>query len=566
MLEQPPMATSPAAATAHERPTTVAAPQPKGTGPAEGLIPLPARASYPAAVATGLLYWLAFPGVDLWPLTFVAWVPLIVAMRRQPARRAMFLGWTAGLTMNVAGFFWLQRMLETFSGFPAPLCFFFVLVVCAYQGGRIGLLGWLYGRATARGWPATAVFALAFIASELVYPLLFPWYYGATVHDVPLLTQLAEIGGPVAVGVVLVLVNLALAQPVLAFAERRRIEPVPVIVGAAAIGFAILYGSVRIRSVDAAIARAPEATVGIVQANMGLMEKRTDFQEGLRRHLRMSAELRRRGADFVVWSETSATRPVLQGSYRAELRGLARQIGLPAVFGAVIVKRVSDRRDYVLYNSAVSSDPDGSIESRYDKEYLLMFGEYLPFGEDLPILYKWSPNSGHFSPGTTLDPLLLDVRGQTHRISALICYEDILPAFTNRAATFADPELLVNLTNDAWFLDTAAPWQHFALTQMRAVEHRRYLVRGTNSGVSGVIDPVGRVVVHSGTFREEALSAPIHWMSRRTIYEVIADWPWRLASLLIGVAALLRRPSRRMIEAGSPSPNVRGSVRSSSLA
>jgi apolipoprotein N-acyltransferase len=561
VLEQPSMATSPAAAaTAQERPMTVGAPRP--AGPAEGLFPLPARASYPAAIATGLLYWLAFPGVDLWPLTFVAWVPLIVAIHRQPARRATFLGWTAGLTMNVAGFFWLQKMLETFSGFPAPICFFFVLVVCAYQGGRIGLLGWLYGRAAARGWPAAAVFALAFVASELVYPLLFPWYYGATVHNVPLLTQLAEVGGPVAVGLVLVLVNLALAQPVLAFAERRKIEPLPVIVGAATLVFAVLYGSLRIRSVDAVTARSPEATVGIVQANMGLMEKRTDFQEGLSRHLRMSAELRERGADFLVWSETSATRPVRQGSYRAELRGLAQQIGLPAIFGAVIVKRVPDHRDYVLYNSAVSSEPDGAIESRYDKEYLLMFGEYLPFGDQLPILYQWSPNSGHFSPGTTLDPLVLEVRGQAHRISALICYEDILPAYTNRAAAFADPELLVNLTNDAWFLDTAAPWQHFALTQMRAIEHRRYLVRGTNSGVSGVIDPVGRVVVHSGTFREEALSAPIHWMHGRTIYEVLADWPWKVASLLIGVAAFRRRPA--------PSPkarsDVRGPVRSSSPA
>jgi apolipoprotein N-acyltransferase len=555
------MATSPtAAATADDRPMTVGAS--RLTGPAEGPFPLSARASYAAAVVTGLLYWLAFPGIDLWPLTFVAWVPLIVAMHRQPTRRAMFLGWTAGLTMNVAGFFWLQKMLETFSGFPAPICFFFVLVVCAYQGGRIGFLGWLYGRAVGRGWPAMAVFALAFVASELFYPLLFPWYYGATVHDVPRLTQLAEVGGPVAVGVVLVLVNLGLAQPVIALAERRKVEPLPVIVGAAAIGFALLYASVRIRAVDAAVARAPEATVGIVQANMGLMEKRVDYHEGLRRHLRMSAELRERGADFLVWSETSATRPVRQGSYRAELRWLAEQIGLPAIFGAVIVKRVPDRREYVFYNSAVSSEPDGAIESRYDKEYLLMFGEYLPFGDELPILYKWSPNSGRFSPGTTLDPLLLEVRGQPHRITALICYEDILPAYTNRAAAFADPELLVNLTNDAWFLDTAAPWQHFALTQMRAIEHRRYLVRGTNSGVSGVIDPVGRVVTHSGTFREEALSAPIHWMHGRTMYEVVGDWPWKLASLLVGLAAFIRRAAR------SPDAHskIRGSVRSSSLA
>lgn len=512
--------------------------------PAQGLLPLSAPAAYGAAVASGLLYWLAFPGVDFWPLTFVAWVPLLVAMHRQRTRRAVLLGWTAGLTMNVAGFFWLQKMLETFSGFPAPICFFFVLVVCAYQGGRIALLGWIYGRATARGWPSSLVFVGAFIASELVYPLLFPWYYGATVHGVPVLTQLAEIGGPVAVGVMLVLANVALAQPLLAFAERRKVARPPIVVGACAVAFAIIYGLFRIRAVDAAVARAPGATVGIVQANMGLMEKRTDFEEGLRRHLRLSSELRARGADFLVWSETSAMRAVRDGSFRSELRGLSTRIGLPTVFGAVVVKRVADQRDYVLYNSAVTSEANGEIASRYDKEYLLMFGEYLPFGSEFPILYKWSPNSGHFSPGTSLDPLLIDVGGETRRLSALICYEDILPGYTNDAVRHADPDLLVNLTNDAWFLDTAAPWEHFALTQMRAIEHRRYLVRGTNSGVSGVIDPVGRVVVHSGTFRQEALSAGIHWMHGHTLYETLSDWPWRLAALLIGVAAFRKRPIR----------------------
>ena len=101
---------------------------------------------------------------------------------------------------------------------------------------------------------------------------------------------------------------------------------------------------------------------------------------------------------------------------------------------------------------------------------------------------------------------MLDVDGAKHPVSVLICYEDILPRFTNDAVRHADPELLVNMTNDAWFGDTSEPWEHLALAQLRAVEHRRYLVRGTNSGVSAVVDPVGRVVAHSGTFRQEAIS------------------------------------------------------------
>jgi apolipoprotein N-acyltransferase len=273
---------------------------------------------------------------------------------------------------------------------------------------------------------------------------------------------------------------------------------------------------------------------------MGLMEKRADYSEGLRRHLAMSDDLRQRGADFVVWSETSAMRPVREETYTSELKGLARTIQLPAIFGAVIFKPVSDARGHVLYNAALSSDADGVIEGRYDKEYLLAFGEYLPFGDVLPILYEWSPNSGRFSPGTSLDPLLLDVKGERHAATALICYEDILPGFTNDAVRHGNPDLLVNITNDAWFGDTAEPWQHLALSEFRAIEHRRYLVRGTNSGVSAVVDPVGRVVAHTGAFRRETLLAPIRWMRSRTLFERVGNWPW-IAITLFAVVAAFRK-------------------------
>jgi apolipoprotein N-acyltransferase len=516
---------------------------------AVGTLPLPAPLAYAGALLSGLLYFLAFGGMDVWPLAFVAWVPLVVAMHRQSTRRAALLGWLAGVTMNVTGFFWLQRFLQTFSGFPAALCFLFVLVVCAYQGGRVALFGWLYGRASARGWRPALVFGAAFVASELVYPLLFPWYYAATVHQVPALMQVADIGGPILVGLVLVAANLSVAELVVSRAERRPPAAAILVTGPAVVLLACLYGASRIRAVDAVAQAAPQAKVGIVQADMGLMEKRTQFDEGLKRHLQLSSELEQGPqVDFVVWSETSAMRAVHDETFRQELRaGVAQRIGAPAIFGSVIFRRVADQREYVLYNSAITSDANGAIRSRYDKQYLLTFGEYLPFGETFPVLYSWSPNSGHFTPGNSLDPLVIEVNGSTHAVTPLICYEDILPRFTNDAVRHADPELLVNITNDAWFGDTSEPWEHLALAQLRAVEHRRYLVRGTNSGVSAVVDPVGRVVTHSGTFRKETLSATIHWLRARTVYEKLGDWPWLLVSVGAFVAAFRRAsaPIRR---------------------
>jgi apolipoprotein N-acyltransferase len=462
-------------------------------------------------------------------------------MHRQPTRRAALLGLLAGLTMNVAGFAWLEQMLTTFSGFPLPLCTLFLLIVCGYQGLRIGFLGWLYGRTTARGWPAAPMFAAAFVTSELLFPVLFWWYYAATVHQVPVLMQVGDLGGPVLGGLVLLAVNIALAEPIVARLERRPVARGPLVAGAVTLVLTLAYGALRVRAVDAAARSAPEATVGVVQANMGLMEKRTEHEEGLRRHLSLSDDLRAHGADFLVWSETSAMRPVRDETYGQELRTLTRKIGLPTIFGAVIVKRVNDERGYVFYNSAVGSSADGTVDGRYDKQVLLAFGEYLPFGETFPILYRWSPNSGRFSSGTSLDPIMIDVHGEKHPVTTLICYEDILPRFTNDAVRHANPELLVNMTNDAWFGDTSEPWEHLALSQLRAVEHHRYFVRGTNSGVSAVIDPVGRLVAHSGTFRPEGISAPIHWMRSHTLYEMLGDWPWLLVSVATLVAAFRRR-------------------------
>ena len=514
------------------------------------------------AIVSGVLYFVAFAGIDIWPLTFVCLVPLYVSLAGQTPKRATWLGFLTGLAMNLGGFYWLVEMLKTFSGFPTALCLLFTLIVSAYQGGRLALMGWLYGRATVRGWPAPIVFGAAFVASELAFPVLFPWYYAATVHKVPVLMQLAEIGGPILVGLVLVAVNLAIAEPLRAklaasrelgartvsgasSEERHSLAIDRRVVGAGVIAlvFAVLYGAVRISMVNARVEKAEQVRVGYVQGNMGLMAKRQDPGEGLRRHRRMTAELHDKGVDLVVWSETSATAPAredlaMKGNYYRDR--FAASLGVPTIFGAVLYRVDPDRERW--FNTAISTDVKGEFRGRYDKQYLLAFGEYLPFGDTFPILYKWSPHSGRFSAGTSLEPLIVDIKGTEHKVSALICYEDILPGFTNRAVGHADPELIVNMTNDAWFGDTTEPWQHLALAKFRAIEHRRFLVRSTNSGVSAIIDPNGAIVGTLSTpFQAEARDAVIRWMKGGTVYEVLGDIPWYAVTLGIAIAAFRRR-------------------------
>ena len=265
------------------------------------------------AILSGVLDFVAFAGFDIWPLTFVCLVPLYLSLIGQTPKRAAWLGLLTGLSMNIGGFYWLVNMLKTFSGFPLPRAFCSRSSFSAYQGGRLALLGWLHGRATARGWPAPIVFGAAFAASELAYPLLFPWYYAATVHNVPVLMQLADIGGPILVGLVLVTVNLAIAEPLRARLAASRGVSHPVnherhslaidrrVVGAGVIAlvFALLYGTVRIAMTNGRIEKAEQARVGYVQGNMSLMGKRENPGEGLRRHRQMTGELREKGVDLV---------------------------------------------------------------------------------------------------------------------------------------------------------------------------------------------------------------------------------------------------------------------------
>jgi apolipoprotein N-acyltransferase len=511
------------------------------------------KLAFAGAALSGVLYWAAFAGVDVWPFAFVAFGPLWISMRGQTPKRALQLGLLAGTTMNVLGFYWLLVMLQMFSGFPTAACIFFLLVVCSYQGMRIGVMGWLYGRAEARGWPALPAFFGAFVASELAYPLLFPWYYAATVHKVPAVTQVAELGGPILVGLVLLCANVALFEPLLARCERRPVDRVRVGACFAAVAVALLFGFVRIPQVDARVAAAEPVKVGIVQGNMGLLAKREDPSEGLRRHLQTSAELKKRGADFVVWSESSVTMPMHEDLAPQMLKTrVGSRLDLPAIFGAVMYNR-KDKRE-LWYNVAVSTDRAGTVNARYDKEYLLQFGEHLPFSETFPILNEWSPNSGRFTPGTKLDPLTVDLGVAKHQVAVLICYEDIIPAFTNAISRATSPELLVNITNDAWFGATTEPWEHLALAELRAVEHRKFLIRSTNSGVSAVVDPVGRLLantqvrdVQGGSYPSaDSLLATVRWMNdgKVTIYERLGDAPWWIIAALALAAAFVRKPAR----------------------
>lgn len=496
--------------------------------------------AYGLAALGGAFFFLGFAGFGLWPLAFLTFVPAFFAIDRvRPYggwavfRLTLFFGFVA----EWGGYYWLVEMLETFSGFSVPLCIFFASVLILHTGGNLAVFGWLWARARDRGFNLTLAAVAALLACEYAYPLLFPYFYGASFHSLPILLQVADLGGALLVTMLAVIVNAALYELLKARLEKKPLPWKGPAVALAYVALVLIYGAVRLGQIDEQIAQAHKITVGLVQTNMGIFAKRQDSREGDRRHREQSAELERtEHPDLLVWPESGFAHYLPRDVQNVYTTVFAGQINTPTLFGGLSLD-AQPGRDPIAYNTAFITDELGNVRGMYDKTYLLAFGEYIPFGDVFPSLYRISAHSGHFTPGNHVRPLPFG----PYRITSLICYEDIVPSFVRRAVNEANPHVLVNVTNDAWFGNTHEPWIHFALAKFRAVEHRRYLVRSTNSGVSGVVDAAGRTVRHSGVFVRENITAEVAMMNRDTVYDMLGDWPGWLSCLLIAWMAFRRK-------------------------
>ena len=194
---------------------------------------------------------------------------------------------------------------------------------------------------------------------------------------------------------------------------------------------------------------------------------------------------------------------------------------------------LADKAYRKSYNTAMLLDKEGRVMGSYDKTFLLAFGEFLPFGETFPQLYDWIPQANHFYPGNSVDSFAF----KGHKLGVMICYEDILPGFARKLAG-KDPNIFINVTNDAWFGKTSEPYLHLALSIFRTVEHRLWLVRSTNTGVSAFVDAVGRIVAQTGLDDPEILVQDVPVLYTTTFYRRYGELFTYLCFLLFGLMVI----------------------------
>jgi apolipoprotein N-acyltransferase len=454
------------------------------------------------------------------------------------------------------GFTWFVGLLVRFAHLPPVAAAGVYLLYCAWGGVMLAVVAVIMaglGRARS-GLPPVIVLPVAFVAVEFAFPHVFPWNLAGGQYLFLPFIQGAEVLGVLGLGGLIVAAGAALYELAVArfFSDLQgpaRWTSVAVLVLVAS---SVGLGAARLGAVERLRAEAPAVRVGVVQPNVGMDEKgeRALAPNQLRSLQELTALAELSGAQVVVWPE-SAYPYRIHRSFRSDLKGgrkVREGFAGPVIFGAVSFD-VPGR-----YNSAFLLGPSGRLQGPVDKNHLVLMSERVPLQDRIPeFVERRYPiiTAVGFQPGSA--PGVLE--WEDMRAGILICFEDTIASFARRVVG-SGANVLVNLTNDAWFGDTVEPHQHLALSVFRAVENRRDMVRSVNTGVSAVVEATGRVAYETGTFEEAVFVHEVRLLTVNTPYSRAGGWVgWAAmaALVLLVCAATIRRwrAGRAVAPAGS---------------
>ncbi len=509
--------------------------------------------SYLFAVFSGALLALSFPKYGHAVLAWIALVPLMVAvmgwhgapgrLAPPPALRAFALGLVAGMVYFVGTIYWTSTVVQTYGGLAWPVAIVAMLLLCAYLALFPALTAVAGAALVARfGTVGAWLIPFAWVATEYARGHLFggfPWVpLGNSQVGLLPIAQLASVTGVYGLSLLVALVNAAIAIGVASRGRGRARAALVVailLVGTGAWGARRLGDGTLLRE-------GVPVTVGLLQGNIAQEDKweRTQAHRILTTYLSLTRDARRLGAQFVIWPE-SAT-PFLfeeDAEGAAQVRAIAKEMRVPVLFGSDQIERGATPR---IYNAAFLVDAEGRTRAVYRKINLVPFGEYIPFKRLLFFVAPLVESLVDFSAGTDVVPLPVD----GHVATTAVCYEVVYPELI-RQAVVGGSELLTTITNDGWYGHSSAPYQHFALASMRAIEEGRFLVRAANTGISGIVDPYGRVLQASPLFEQAVLVGDVRYLRSITLYARFGDIVAlaSIALVILALAAATRRLAPR---------------------
>lgn len=441
----------------------------------------------------------------------------------------------AGVVSYLGGFSWLLNTIRDFGGIPTLPALAIFLLFASASAVQFAIWGFCfknlpdwcsrYGLKTAVSW----------LIAHHFWIKIFPWDFGHTQIAFEPFAQLAGILGVTGITFIMMWVSEALCA-------RRALSALALPLALLTLAASVVYG-VAIKEEILAL-RPNSITTVMVQGNLTLHRADGITYTSVNRdsYLRSSARYAERDT-LIIWPESSITdlNPDLA-------RHVTETKSLPFFRDGSIflVGGITGNDRSQLFNSSILIRADGSLDTPYHKMILMPFGEYTPFSRWLPWLKEINHTAGDFVSGSSVGVLSYKLSdGRNVKLSPLICYEDIVPGLA-REASAKGAEILINQTNDVWFGDTVAPYQHHIIASFRAIENRRFLLRSTNTGVTAVVDPLGRTLAQLLPYTEAVLPMEISLIDYKSFFtQVPIPTIWLvLASLGAGVVvfrALARR-------------------------
>lgn len=493
------------------------------------------------AILAGILLALSFPRFGHPAVAWFALAPLLATFVSGPgltgrggSLRAFKLGLWTGLAYFVGTTYWTGWVMRQYGDLASAVAWSLMLLLAAYLALYPAVFALVMQRLVSRLGARGLLFApVVWVTTELGRGYMFtgfPWsLLGYSQTSVLPVAQLASVTGVYGLSALLVLVSTAIVLVV--FDETRLRWRVS---GAAAIAVAatVVFGGLRLSDNRLTTEGVPYK-VGLVQGNVAQAEKWEPERAAriVRSYLDSTREAAASGAKFVLWPESAL--PFFfeeEPAVGASIRQLAAETRTTLLFGSDQIERTTPPR---YFNAAFLVDPDGSVAAVYRKMHLVPYGEYVPMKKLLFFAGPLVQAVSDFSEGDRM--VMLPVAG--HDVSTAICYEVVYPDLALRATRMGS-ELLTTITNDAWFGYSSAPWQHFQMASLRAIEQGRYLARAANTGISGIVDPYGRVLARTELFKDVVVVGEVRFLKSQTLYARMGD-AFAYACAAATLAALL---------------------------
>lgn len=464
-------------------------------------------------VISGLLFVLIHPPISLFPVAYVALVPLLCSLNSSNLYKSFLAGTLTGITGYLGIIYWVVVAMNRYGGLDIFTSISIMLLLVLYVSFYIGVFCYSICFLESR------LSVPFFLSAPCVWVLLeyirdflltgFPWALIAySQYNFLPFIQITSITGVYFISFMVVSINCILQF----LWTKKRIPIIYTIIVGILFLLSLLYGFNRLRTED----NVRMLNTSIIQGNFSQDIKWDDSSKAktIKKYYQLTLE-NSKDTHLVIWPETAMPFAFNTGKEISDLIRLLPSIMKTNLLFGTVYRDDAGR----YYNSAYILNEAGETAGIYNKVHLVPFGEYTPLLDYIPFLSKITAAGGNFTAGSSHEPIKTTIGD----IGVLICFEGIFPKISNETVR-KGAQVLVNITNDAWYDRTSAPFQHLSFYVFRAIETDRYLLRSANTGISAIIDPRGRIKEKTPIFEEAVLKGKFGMKSEKTFYLIYGDW------------------------------------------